>query len=78
MRNLFSSLALALVLTGAPASAAEPAQKEVQGEKKPEAAPQQASEAKQICRRVAIQTGSRQRERVCMTSEQWREFNRGN
>tara|TARA_R110002072_G_scaffold58144_2_gene148712 strand:- start:10625 stop:10861 length:237 start_codon:yes stop_codon:yes gene_type:complete len=77
MRNTLSSLALAFLVAGTPAMAAEPEQKAAQGEKDRPAAQDEASEPKKICRQVALQTGSRQRERVCMTKEQWREFNRG-
>ncbi|MBU0669816.1 MAG: hypothetical protein KJ703_01695 [Alphaproteobacteria bacterium] len=78
MRHVLKSLAFALALTGIPASAADPEQKELTSDKERAAAQEVASEPKQICRRVAIETGSRQRQRLCMTQEQWREFNRGN
>lgn len=78
MRIILSSLAFALILTGVPALAADPDQKEAQSEKQMPVVRDETTEPKKICRRIALQTGSRQRERVCMTKEQWTEFNRGN
>ena len=78
MRHVLKSLAFALALTGIPASATDPEQKEASSEKEQAVVPEVASEPKKICRHVAIETGSRQRQRLCMTQEQWREFNRGN
>lgn len=78
MRIVLSSLALPLLLSVSPAYAAQPDQQQAQSGEAPAAVQEKAEEPKKICRRVAVQTGSRQRERLCMTSEQWREFNRGN
>jgi hypothetical protein len=33
---------------------------------------------KLICRRINTEIGSRKTERVCLSREQWREYNRGN
>ncbi|WP_454599274.1 hypothetical protein [Qipengyuania sp. SM2507] len=77
MRKVLSSLAFTLLLAGAPALAVEPDQKEAQSEKEQSVAQDEAAEPKKICRQIALQSGSRQRERVCMTREEWREFNRG-
>ncbi len=77
MRIVLSSFALALAVAGAPALAVEPALNQAPGEKEQSAAQDKAAESKQICRRVVTQMGSRKRERLCMTSDQWREYNRG-
>lgn len=71
---MFSTvLALALV------AQAEPAQPEVQeGERAAVQAQEEKAEDKRICRRISTGMGSRTKERVCMTSKEWREFNRGN
>lgn len=71
---MFSTmLALALV------SQAEPAQPEVQEEERAtEQSQEEKAEDKRICRRISTGMGSRKKERVCMTSKEWREFNRGN
>ena len=49
--------------------AEEPKTEQVQEEK---------AEDKRICRRINTGMGSRRKERVCMTRDEWREFNRGN
>ncbi|MXO90161.1 hypothetical protein [Pontixanthobacter aquaemixtae] len=38
---------------------------------------EEAKEPKKICKRVQSM-GSRRGERICMTREEWREYNRGN
>jgi len=69
---MFSPLiALALLAQAEPA---QPAAEEPQTEQTEE----QQTEEKRICRRINTGMGSRKKERVCMTREQWREFNRGN
>ena len=71
---MFSTLlALALVAQAEPAPA--------ETTEKPEAAEQEVTEQaedKRICRRITAGMGSRRKEKVCMTREEWREFNRGN
>ncbi len=37
--------------------------------------PKQAKEAEKICRMVALDTGSRRKERLCLTASEWRKFN---
>lgn len=71
---MFSTmLALALV------AQAEPAQPELQEEERAaEQAQEEKAKDKRICRRISTGMGSRKKERVCMTSKEWREFNRGN
>ncbi|NNC59050.1 MAG: hypothetical protein HKO05_03555 [Erythrobacter sp.] len=39
---------------------------------------QEQTEQKQICRYIRGGMGSRRKEKVCMTKDQWREFNQGN
>ena len=36
-----------------------------------------AKESRKICRRVTDGMGSRRKVRLCMTKEEWRDFNRG-
>ncbi|MDA0819141.1 MAG: hypothetical protein O3C52_08515 [Proteobacteria bacterium] len=69
---LSSMLALALV------AQTEPAQPKVQEERSAEQVQEEKNENKRICRRISTGIGSRKKERVCMTSKEWREFNRGN
>ena len=71
---MFSTmLALALV------AQTEPAQPEVQEEERAaQQSQEEKAEDKRICRRISTGMGSRKKERVCMTSKEWREFNRGN
>ena len=40
-------------------------------------APKQAKADRKICRRVTDGMGSRRKVRLCMTKEEWRDFNRG-
>ena len=71
---MFSTLlALAMIAQAEPAQTAS----EVK-EPKTDQAQEQKAEDKQICRRISTGMGSRKKERVCMTSQEWREFNRGN
>lgn len=77
MRNIMSALAFALLLAGGSAVAAEPEKTEAPSEKEQPAAQEEAAEPEKICRQIALQLGSRKRERVCMTRKEWREFNRG-
>ncbi len=51
-----------------PVLASEPKQEEARSEEKPKA-------TKKICKRIATGMGSRVKERVCLTREQWRELN---
>ena len=70
MRFTTSALILLAATFTAPALAGDP---------KP-GAPEEAQEAKeekQICRRITS-PGSRRSERVCMSQEQWKEYNNGN
>ena len=39
---------------------------------------QEQAEQKPICRYIRGEMGSRRKEKVCMTKDQWREFNQGN
>lgn len=66
-------LALSLAFTSQPV---EPASE--QPEEAVPAPSQREAEEKRICRNIRPDMSSRRKERVCMTSEQWREFNRGN
>ena len=71
---MFSTfMALALVAQAEPAQPAPEAE-----EQKTEQAEERTAEDKRICRRISTGMGSRKKERVCMTREEWREFNRGN
>ena len=38
---------------------------------------EEAEKPKKICRAIRTDASSRRKERVCLTREQWREFNRG-
>lgn len=67
---LSTVLALAL-LAGSEANDPATQQEEAQ-----QAAPE-AKEEKRICRRISEQMNSRRKTKVCMTKQEWREFNRG-
>jgi hypothetical protein len=81
--------AAACTLVAAPAFAAPQAKAEAEpqteaqsgdetaakaGEAEPEANAE-AEEAKRICRRIRVDMSSRRGTRVCMTADEWREFN---
>lgn len=71
---MFSTImALALVAQAEPVQPAPEAE-----EPKIEQAKEGKAEDKRICRRINTGMGSRKKERVCMTRDEWREFNRGN
>nr|WP_298896193.1 hypothetical protein [uncultured Altererythrobacter sp.] len=71
---MFSTLlALAMIAQAEPAQTASEAE-----EPKTDQAQEQKAEDERICRRISTGMGSRKKERVCMTSQEWREFNRGN
>lgn len=65
--------AFALVAQAQPAPPSEQ-----DSEQTAEQVQEEKAEDKRICRRISTGMGSRKKERVCMTSEEWREFNRGN
>ncbi|MBO6609149.1 hypothetical protein [Altererythrobacter sp.] len=65
--------AFALVAQAQPAPPAEQ-----NSEQTAEQVQEEKAEDKRICRRISVGMGSRKKERVCMTSGEWREFNRGN
>ena len=81
-----AALLAAPVLTVS-AIAAEPAEQQDadQSEEQTEAAEEKSEdsaivipevkEEKRICRRISTDMSSRRKERVCMTKEEWREFN---
>ncbi|MEP2736505.1 MAG: hypothetical protein ABJP34_09410 [Erythrobacter sp.] len=54
---------------------------EIPAEKTAQAAPEVAApevkEEKRICRRIRADASSRRKTKVCMTSVEWRKFNRG-
>jgi hypothetical protein len=49
------------------------AEAEAKAEKK--AAEKAAKKTKKVCRRIRADASSRQKKRVCLTTEQWREYN---
>lgn len=65
------SIIFALALAASP-----PAEGEAQAHDQHSAG--ETTQDKRICRSIRIDMGSRRKERVCLTKEQWREFNRGN
>ncbi len=69
MRFVFVFLAAGSVALVAPALASEPKAQPVEEQS-------EAKEPKKICRYVA-EIGSRRKTRMCMTVDQWREFNQG-
>lgn len=80
MRFALPIAALAIPLLAVSALANEPHKGEKPSEaktEKTEEAPE-AKEDKRICRRVATDMSSRRKTKVCLTKEEWREFNQGN
>ncbi|RGP40719.1 hypothetical protein BPTFM16_01007 [Altererythrobacter insulae] len=73
---LSTLMALALVAQGEPAQPTEKADETA--EKAVEEKVEEKSEDKRICRSIRLDTSSRKKERICLTREGWREFNRGN
>lgn len=67
-----SIFALLLLATPQPAEPAQPADDAAQ-----QPAAEQA-ETKKICRYIRGGMGSRRKEKVCLTKEEWRAFNQGN
>jgi len=72
MHILFTVAASIAVISSAPATSTSP-----NPEKSEQVEKEETREEKKICRRIQSM-GSRRTERVCMTKEQWREFNQGN
>ena len=73
----FALPALALAAIAVPAIATEPQDKE--SDKKAEAQPEEApAKEEKICRRIRTDISSRRKEKVCMTREEWVDFNNGN
>jgi len=72
MRFIAPAMLAVAALVSAPTLAGEPKQETAEPAEK-----EQAREVKKICRRITSM-GSRRSERVCMTKEEWREFNQGN
>ena len=72
MHILFSVAASIAVISSAPATSTGP-NPEISDKVEKE----ETREEKKICRRINSM-GSRRTERVCLTKEQWREFNNGN
>ena len=73
----FVSLALAIagVAIAAPVLSQNPGkQSEPRSE---EASEEEAEQPAKICRSIRTDPSSRRKQRVCMTRDQWREFNRG-
>jgi hypothetical protein len=70
MKIAFPLLAAAIAGFAAPALAEEATTKPAQDETSKEAKKDQ-----KICRLVALQAGSRRKERVCLTPAEWRENN---
>ena len=66
---------LALFAFATPAMASEP---EPRKEDQPEAEQPTDEQPKKICRYVQMELGSRRKEKVCLTKEEWRRFNEGN
>jgi len=72
MHILFTVAASIAAISSAPATSTSP-----NPEKSEQVEKEETREEKKICRRIQSM-GSRRTERVCMTKEQWREFNQGN
>lgn len=71
---VFSTTALApAVIAGEPKAESQNSESSSEEAKKREEAP----EAKKICRRIQ-DMGSRRTQRVCMTREQWKDYNNAN
>ena len=70
MRLLAPALILLATTFAAPVYAGEPKPEQTEKEKA-------AEKPKKICKRVS-EMGSRGSKRICMTREEWREFNQGN
>jgi len=70
---MFSTLlALALALT--PQTEAQTSEREAE---KP-AQTEERAKPEKVCRYIRGTMGSRRKEKVCLTKEEWREFNQGN
>lgn len=74
MRTCLSALAFVAATLSYPAFAEEPNKDTGEASEAGESA-KEAKEEKRICRRITVATGSRRKEKVCMTAEAWREFN---
>jgi len=61
-----------------PSPQAEASAKDAPTQNEAPAAAEQPKEEERICRRIRTDMSSRRATRVCMTSEEWREFNQGN
>ncbi|WP_245228503.1 hypothetical protein [Pontixanthobacter sp. CEM42] len=73
MRFIAPALILLAVSVSTPVAAGDPQPAAPQAEERKE----EAKKEKKICRRITSM-GSRRSERVCMTREQWEEYNNGN
>ena len=60
------------------AVAAQPQDTATEPAEKTEEAAEKETKDDRICRNIRPDMSSRRKQRVCMTSEEWREFNRGN
>lgn len=65
-----AALLVVLPLLAAPAFAAPDVEPETETEKTEQV------EEKKICKRIATETSSRRRTKVCLTREEWKTFNR--
>jgi hypothetical protein len=59
----------------AEAEAENKAEAEAEAKAEKEAAEKAAKKTKKVCRRIRADASSRQKKRVCLTTEQWREYN---
>lgn len=71
MRNLFAAVLLGAASLTVPAFAGEPENGDAERAEKPK-------KEQKICKRVATEMGSRRKERVCLTSDEWRKVNNPN
>ena len=68
---VLSAFALLAASVSADLSASEPPKAEQPKQEEADTT----QEPKKICRQIAMQMNSRRKERVCMTKEEWRDFN---
>lgn len=67
-----------LLLAAAVAGLASPAVATERASKDDGAQAEEAKTEKKICRHVSTDMSSRRKERLCLTAEEWRQFNQGN